>query len=197
LIKNHHAIIFTGSKPPEPQKNEIPNAKKKPRERGMRTPIRVKQTDYHEKLDPMSRLNYKKIYTVEHNVKVRDFGQVHKKYEEQLVSNFHEVWGFQTVPLETSGDDTDDEEEGVDGEEENEEGLGEDGAEYVEGAGYGAGTNHDEGDGYCYAVVEDEDEGEDIERTEVEAHAERPIRASEQTKTSGKGKERTKQVRRR
>jgi len=32
-----------------------------------------------QKLDPMSRLNYKKIYTVEHNVKVMGVGRVTKE----------------------------------------------------------------------------------------------------------------------
>jgi hypothetical protein len=42
----------------------------------------------------MSRLNYLKIYCVEHNVKVYDFGQVHEEYEQLLISNFNDAWGF-------------------------------------------------------------------------------------------------------
>lgn len=40
--------------------------------------IAVDRTSEDQKLDPMSRLNYKKIYTVEHNVKVMSVGRVTK-----------------------------------------------------------------------------------------------------------------------
>lgn len=64
----------------------------------------------------MSRLNYRKIYTVEHNVKVREFGDVHPDYEERLVSNWKSAWGFQR---ELVGDGVeDDDEDGGDDEEE-------------------------------------------------------------------------------
>lgn len=39
-------------------------------------PIAVYPSTPREKLDQMSRLNFGKIYTVEHNVKVRDVGKV-------------------------------------------------------------------------------------------------------------------------
>jgi len=61
----------------------------------MRTPpIRVRQRTNAGKLDKMSRLNYIKIYTVEHNVKVYDFGQVDKNDEVHLIANFNAVWGI-------------------------------------------------------------------------------------------------------
>ena len=41
--------------------------------------IAVEKASYDQKLDPMSRLNFKKIYTVEHNVKVMNVGQVTKE----------------------------------------------------------------------------------------------------------------------
>jgi len=39
-------------------------------------------------MDPMARLNYTKVYTVEHNVKVYDFGIVHKDYLDTLRYQF-------------------------------------------------------------------------------------------------------------
>jgi hypothetical protein len=41
-------------------------------------PIAVEKASRDQKLDPMSRLNFKKIYTVEHNVKVMNVGKVTK-----------------------------------------------------------------------------------------------------------------------
>lgn len=120
LIKNQHAIIFTGSRAPEPKHDEGPDPSN-PLEQGMRPSIRVKQKVYKEKLDKMSRLNYRKIYTVEHNVKVRDFGEVHKDYEERLVSNFYSAWGFQRTLASSNAEDSDEEEENGEDEDDNED----------------------------------------------------------------------------
>lgn len=43
------------------------------------------------KLDPASRLNYAKVYTVEHNVKVYFIGQVDKRYEQKVVDDYKAV----------------------------------------------------------------------------------------------------------
>jgi hypothetical protein len=40
--------------------------------------IRVRPQKQGAKMDPMSRINFAKIYTIEHNVKVMDFGDVHE-----------------------------------------------------------------------------------------------------------------------
>lgn len=40
--------------------------------------IAVEKAFHDQRLDPMSRLNFKKIYTVEHNVKVMNVGKVTK-----------------------------------------------------------------------------------------------------------------------
>lgn len=50
--------------------------------------IRVEITDPSHKLDPASRLNYAKVYTVEHNVKVHFIGQVAKSYEQKVVDDY-------------------------------------------------------------------------------------------------------------
>ncbi|KAE9363767.1 hypothetical protein N431DRAFT_118062 [Stipitochalara longipes BDJ] len=54
-------------------------------------PIKVDINDPSEKLDPLSRLNYAKIYTIEHNVKVYFFGRVAKNCEQELAICFNEA----------------------------------------------------------------------------------------------------------
>ena len=43
-------------------------------------------------MDPMTRLNYGKIYTVEHNVKVCDYGEVAKEDKLLFIQDFKAVW---------------------------------------------------------------------------------------------------------
>jgi hypothetical protein len=52
-------------------------------------PIRVDVIDLSHKLDPMSRLNYAKLYTVEHNVKVFFIGKIAKNYEQKVVDAYN------------------------------------------------------------------------------------------------------------
>jgi hypothetical protein len=52
-------------------------------------PIRVDVIDQSHKLDPMSRLNYAKLYTVEHNVKVFFIGKIAKNYEQKVVDAYN------------------------------------------------------------------------------------------------------------
>ncbi|PQE19804.1 hypothetical protein CJF32_00008758 [Rutstroemia sp. NJR-2017a WRK4] len=79
---NHHAIIYTEQ--PDMMYGEL--------ERGLtRRPIRVIPSEPQHKLDPASRLNYAKIYTVEHNVKVWFIGKLAPESEEPVVTNYNEV----------------------------------------------------------------------------------------------------------
>jgi hypothetical protein len=71
--KWHHAVIWGGSQEPQPQPNELPIDG----EYGMMASIRVVPKLRSDKLHHMSRVNFAKIYTVEHNVKVYNFGDVH------------------------------------------------------------------------------------------------------------------------
>jgi hypothetical protein len=73
VVKWQHAIIYTGRDEPAAQPGEQP----KQGEYSMMLAIRVSPKSRMEKLDPLSRINFGKIYTVEHNVKVYDFGDVH------------------------------------------------------------------------------------------------------------------------
>jgi hypothetical protein len=54
-------------------------------------PIRVDVISSSDKLDPLSRINYTKLYTIEHNVKVFFFGRVAPRYEQTLVDAYNET----------------------------------------------------------------------------------------------------------
>lgn len=62
-----HAIVYTQGRDPRPDPREPPMTKR-PLEFVPSTPDQI--------LDPMSRLNFGKIYTVEHNVKVLKVGHI-------------------------------------------------------------------------------------------------------------------------
>ena len=63
------------------------------REKGLMTKksIRIEIKDPAHKLDPLSRLNYAKVYTVEHNVKVLFIGKVAENYEQAVVTAFNDT----------------------------------------------------------------------------------------------------------
>ncbi|KAL8928778.1 MAG: hypothetical protein Q9208_001556 [Pyrenodesmia sp. 3 TL-2023] len=77
-----HAIIYTGSEPPG----------KLPSEAGMnKTPIRVVPSRADEKLDPVSRVNMGKMFTVEWNTKVKDIGLVEKTSLVRLLTYWRQI----------------------------------------------------------------------------------------------------------
>lgn len=88
-MKKHHAIIYTGSEVPQPLDTETTD-----RWDQLLRPIRVTSHQKYDKLDPRSRINFYKIYNVEHNVKVYDFGQVHRDSEFWLQHQFKSAWGI-------------------------------------------------------------------------------------------------------
>jgi hypothetical protein len=61
----------------------------------MMSPIRITPNKERDRLDPRSRINYCKLYTIEHNVKVYDFGMVHKDYLRKLKCQWMSVSGEQ------------------------------------------------------------------------------------------------------
>lgn len=133
----------------------------------------MKQKNQQEKMERMSRLNYRKIYTVEHNVKVREFGQVHRDHEERLVSNFYEAWGFAprnaSSGVEAASVDDEDEDDEEQEQESNDEAH--------------------EAEAVQSTVIEDGEEGH-MQQAEVDTQRRRKRRTSEHTRSSGKGKER-------
>lgn len=58
--------------------------------------IRVRQRRRSDRLDQMARVNFGKVYTVEHNVKVLDFGEVHQGFMLTLLTQWRWVWGRNT-----------------------------------------------------------------------------------------------------
>jgi hypothetical protein len=61
-------------------------------ERGMLASIRVRPAYRGDAIFPSSRINYAKLYTVEHNVKVYEFGDVHEKSLPLLKSSWDYVF---------------------------------------------------------------------------------------------------------
>jgi hypothetical protein len=104
-VKWKHGIAFTDQVGKHSKKKIVepsPHRSEKPAkgEDGMQSPIRVIPESRHLKLDPMSRINYSKVYTVEHNVKVCYFGDVDEKYHDRLLTQWTTVlfWDRKAQP---------------------------------------------------------------------------------------------------
>jgi hypothetical protein len=82
-----HAVIYTGDSPPEALLGE-PFL--------VRGPIQVLPKTSRDRLARESRINYAKIYTVEHNVKVAFVGQISEGSKRQFVLDFDSVWASKT-----------------------------------------------------------------------------------------------------
>ena len=78
---DEHAIIYTSQKP----------ALLEGEKRLAKAPIKVKPYSPQHKLEPASRLNYAKVYTIEYNVKVWFIGEVEADYEWKLIAAYNEV----------------------------------------------------------------------------------------------------------
>ncbi|KAK4950628.1 hypothetical protein LTR10_010621 [Elasticomyces elasticus] len=87
--KSEHSIIYSHKPVSQPMPSERPDRG----EAGMRThAIQVTPDIATEKLDPFSRLDYGKIYTVHHNLKVESYGVVHPNSMDFLLSQWEEVF---------------------------------------------------------------------------------------------------------
>ncbi|KXT14170.1 hypothetical protein AC579_9257 [Pseudocercospora musae] len=86
--KGEHAIIHTGKEAPRLMVEE---SRLRPGEQPIRgEAIRVDTFNREDKLDPTSRINLGKVYTIEHSLKVKGFGMVVDV--EALERHFWEVW---------------------------------------------------------------------------------------------------------
>jgi hypothetical protein len=65
--RGKHAVIYMRGSQPATKKHEPKMTKE---------PLEVEPAKPDQKLDPMSRLNFGKVYTVEHNVKVMPVGKM-------------------------------------------------------------------------------------------------------------------------
>ena len=89
VTKEEHAIIHTGRIPPHILFGETPARG----ERGMlASAVRVDADENTEKLDPVSRIDFGKLYTIHHNVKVRSIGMVNRASMNALHAQFKLVW---------------------------------------------------------------------------------------------------------
>jgi hypothetical protein len=87
IVKENHAIAYSTRDPPKARSGELPKGAENP----MMPEIRVKAKRKGDKLDRMSRIDFSRMYTVEHNVKVYDFGDVHKDYLDKLIQHWIRV----------------------------------------------------------------------------------------------------------
>jgi uncharacterized membrane protein YgcG len=87
VIKSQHAIAFTAKKEPSPTDSERPRTGEGP----MLPGIRISPVDRFDKVDQMARIDFARTYTVEHNVKVYDFGTVAKDYMDRLAQQWIKV----------------------------------------------------------------------------------------------------------
>ncbi|KAK4892809.1 hypothetical protein LTR27_008723 [Elasticomyces elasticus] len=77
------------SKAPEPRWDERPQRG----EMGMRSrPIRIVPDEPTDSLDPMSRIDFGKVHTIQHNIKIKPLGMVHPASMDALTSQFFAVW---------------------------------------------------------------------------------------------------------
>ena len=89
IVKSEHSIIYTGRTAPSDLSEESPVRG----EPGMRPDaIRVIPDVSTDKLDPISRLDYGKVHTIQHNIKARSFGMVHPRSVNALMHQFRNVW---------------------------------------------------------------------------------------------------------
>ena len=58
----------------------------------MLRPVRVVPANASDEMDPMSRLNFAKVYNVEKNIKVADFGRIDPRDLRLFKQQFKDVW---------------------------------------------------------------------------------------------------------
>jgi hypothetical protein len=79
--KIDHAVIYTGKPPPEIKGENLPNKA-----------IEVLPNTARDKLAPESRVNYSKLYTVEHNVKVHFIGRIADSSRRRFMTEVDAAW---------------------------------------------------------------------------------------------------------
>jgi hypothetical protein len=84
LIISHHAVIYSGSKPPPLLAGEEGICKQA---------LRV-ETSKGESLDMASRINFGKPYAVEHNVKLAEIGMISQDAVHLLADYFMDAMGL-------------------------------------------------------------------------------------------------------
>jgi Family of unknown function (DUF6590) len=80
---DHHAALYSGDDGPYLLEREVGLTSRKP--------LKINLTSPSEKLDPLSRVNYAKVYTIEYNVKAFIIGRVAPKFRHQLLADLQNV----------------------------------------------------------------------------------------------------------
>jgi len=88
-----HAIIWTREHARDQPPKEIPREAKLPLR-----PVEVLPRTPRDKLEKESRLNYAKIYTIEHNVKVVFIGDVAISSQHNFVADHDATWARRSAP---------------------------------------------------------------------------------------------------
>lgn len=87
-MKHEHAIVYTTRDAPAATPEEMPRRGERP----MRTSIRVQTDERGDKLADMSRIDYGRVYTVEHNIKAMAFGWIHESSRRNFSFDFLNVF---------------------------------------------------------------------------------------------------------
>ena len=90
VLKWEHCMVYTDRHPPELLPGEAPGHGEQP----MRAALQVKPSTPGDRMEDASRLNYGKMYTVEHNVRVYDFGMVRSEYIPILTGEWGQIVGY-------------------------------------------------------------------------------------------------------
>jgi hypothetical protein len=77
--------VFRSKREPTATRCEIPLTGE---EHPMLLGIRIKKTERNYHLNKMARIDFSRIYTVEHDVEAYDIGEVEKTYQERLLSQW-------------------------------------------------------------------------------------------------------------
>jgi hypothetical protein len=116
--KSEHAVIYSGSTGPSLRPDELPRRG----EDGMQAvPIRVDLDTQTDRLDPMCRIHFVGITTVEHNVKVKALGSVNPASIGALNTQFREVCNASARDDRQGNEEKDDDEEDEEDEDEDED----------------------------------------------------------------------------
>lgn len=94
--QSQYGLVYTSSTPPEISDSE----------RGMQNiAVRIDPDNATTPLNPMSRIHYGNIYTVQHNIRVKAYGMVNRESVGPLMNQFRQVnghkLGFCKGPLHT------------------------------------------------------------------------------------------------
>ena len=90
VIKDQHGIIYTGQEP-EPYEDELPSEE----ESSMLPSVRVENLFPEDDMHRCACINYAEVFTVEHDVKVYDVGDIEPSHLALFRDNFRIVWDFE------------------------------------------------------------------------------------------------------